>query len=141
MYRNILSAFKAEVGLLEWMDVRTKKRALDKANRVEGYIGFPAWLKDPVAVDAFYAALRFNNSSFFRNILTMVTKIYILTNFGNLFSIISYLLTVDEVDRGEGVARIRGSRGSLMDVGLTSRSGCILRRREERDQYGIIIFL
>lgn len=72
MFRNILKAFKAQVKSLDWMDSRTKRRALEKANRVEGYIGFPSWLKDPIAVDAYYKGLRFTNNSFFKNILIMM---------------------------------------------------------------------
>ena len=72
MFRNILKAFKAQVKTLDWMDFRTKRKALEKANRVEGYIGYPHWLKDPDAVAEYYKGLRFTNNSFFKNILTMM---------------------------------------------------------------------
>jgi predicted metalloendopeptidase len=72
MFRNILRAFKREMKNLDWMDSRTKRKALEKANRVEGFIGYPSWLKDPSSVDEYYAGLHFNNNSFFKNILIMM---------------------------------------------------------------------
>jgi predicted metalloendopeptidase len=72
MFRNILKAFKSQVKSLEWMDTMTKRRALEKANKVEGFIGYPAWLKNPEKVDAYYKGLKFHNNSFFTNILIMM---------------------------------------------------------------------
>src|SRR3954471_23647600 len=72
MFRNILRAFKAQVGGLDWMDINTKTRAFEKANMVEGYIGFPRWVKNSSAVDEYYKGLRFTNNSFFKNVLIMM---------------------------------------------------------------------
>lgn len=66
MFRDILRAFKAQVKTLDWMDTRTKRRALEKANLVEGFIGYPAWLRNSSAVDLYYKGLRFTNNSFFK---------------------------------------------------------------------------
>jgi predicted metalloendopeptidase len=45
---------------------------MEKANHVAGYIGYPRWIRDPAKVTAYYAGLKFDYTSFFSNILSMM---------------------------------------------------------------------
>jgi len=75
MFKNILHAFKAQLETLTWMDDETRLKAIEKANKVAGYIGYPRWLRSPERVDAYYEGLKFDYNSFFTNILRMMSWI------------------------------------------------------------------
>jgi len=97
MAQNIIRTFKVMVSELDWMDQvstfrrrfffnftffihkeeffiyfqTTKSMAMVKADHVRKFIGYPTWLKNPAAVQAYYAGLKFTNS-FFHNMLTLM---------------------------------------------------------------------
>lgn len=50
----IQSAFYQLVGELRWMDAVTKKETLEKAKRMVSLIGFPEWILNNTALEAYY---------------------------------------------------------------------------------------
>ncbi|KAK4879925.1 hypothetical protein RN001_008071 [Aquatica leii] len=54
MVNNILTEFKEILNNVDWMDEKTKQNAIEKANTIVAYIGYPEELLDEKKVEKFY---------------------------------------------------------------------------------------
>lgn len=54
MLLEIKEAFVQRVNELSWMDKETKLATLNKSKYMTSFIGFPEWLFEPGALEAYY---------------------------------------------------------------------------------------
>lgn len=54
LIRDIKSAFIEKIRKTTWMDSKTKKHALQKADKISSHIGYPHQLLDDKKIDEFY---------------------------------------------------------------------------------------
>lgn len=54
MVERIRSAFREELTEITWMDYHTKRLALEKADAMNHFIGYPDWYSQDSAVDDYY---------------------------------------------------------------------------------------
>ena len=54
MISNLKTAFKSLVDDASWMDSATKKIAREKADAIREFIGYPDWIKNKTALEAYY---------------------------------------------------------------------------------------
>ncbi|XP_076451587.1 endothelin-converting enzyme homolog isoform X3 [Babylonia areolata] len=67
MIDEIKAAFKNNLPNLDWMDSKTRKAAVDKANAVVDMIGFPKYILNVTQLDDEYRLLYINESEYFQN--------------------------------------------------------------------------
>lgn len=54
MIANLKTAFKTLVDDATWMDADTKAIAREKADYMSEFVGYPDWIKDKAALEAYY---------------------------------------------------------------------------------------
>jgi predicted metalloendopeptidase len=54
MIANLKTAFKTLVDDATWMDDGTKAIAREKADYMSEFVGYPDWIKDKAALEAYY---------------------------------------------------------------------------------------
>lgn len=54
MVKNIRSAFRNELSEIGWMDDKTKEAALEKADFMNHFIGYPDWYTNTTALEEYY---------------------------------------------------------------------------------------
>jgi predicted metalloendopeptidase len=54
MIANLKTAFKTLVDDATWMDDGTKAIAREKADYMSEFVGYPDWIKDKSALEAYY---------------------------------------------------------------------------------------
>lgn len=54
MVKDIEAAFTDIVAELQWMDMETKNRTLDKVRAMRPFIGFPGWLLTPGQLEQYF---------------------------------------------------------------------------------------
>jgi len=57
LVEDLRSAFKDLLAVNEWMDDETKPLAVEKADAISKFIGYPDWYAEPTGLDDFYATL------------------------------------------------------------------------------------
>ncbi|XP_070206697.1 endothelin-converting enzyme homolog [Littorina saxatilis] len=67
MIDEVKSAFKNNLPNLSWMDQKTRKAAIEKANAVVDMIGFPKYILNTTRLDQDYQLLQINESEYFLN--------------------------------------------------------------------------
>lgn len=67
MIGEVKTAFKNNLPYLDWMDERTRRAAIDKANAVIDMIGFPQYILNATRLDEEYSGLEINTSEYFQN--------------------------------------------------------------------------
>lgn len=54
MVENIRASFRSELSEISWMDDRTKEAALEKADFMNRFIGYPDWYANASALQQYY---------------------------------------------------------------------------------------
>lgn len=67
MVNEVRDAFKKNLPFLDWMDDDTRKKAIEKANAVIDMIGFPPWILNDTALEAFYEGFEVDADAYFQN--------------------------------------------------------------------------
>lgn len=58
MVENIRRAFRNELSEITWMDDATKEAALEKADFIKHFIGYPDWYTNASALEQYYKDVR-----------------------------------------------------------------------------------
>ncbi|XP_048361929.1 endothelin-converting enzyme 2 isoform X2 [Sphaerodactylus townsendi] len=69
MIAEIRTAFEESLGLLDWMDAKTRQAAKEKADSIYDMIGFPEFILDDKELDDVYDGYEVSEDSFFQNML------------------------------------------------------------------------
>lgn len=78
MIQDVKDAFKGNFKNLDWMDSTTAEAAKSKADAVVQKIGYPEWIMDASALDAYYQNIEIG-SSYFQSIIS-INKEEVLKN-------------------------------------------------------------
>ena len=81
MISYIRAAIKSMIATLDWMDFKTKNKALYKLENMDQFIGYPDELLDEAKLEQFYGSLEINEDDYFQNKLRIAkfwSKIKIL---------------------------------------------------------------
>lgn len=73
MIDEIRTAFKDNLGRLNWMDDETRRLAEEKADAISDMIGFPDYILDHVQLDEKYKDLDIDKKQYFENNLRLNT--------------------------------------------------------------------
>ncbi|KAI9560850.1 hypothetical protein GHT06_011803 [Daphnia sinensis] len=68
MIANLKTAFKTLVDDATWMDEGTKAIAREKADYMSEFVGYPDWIKDKAALEAYYDGLAATTTTHFQNV-------------------------------------------------------------------------
>ncbi|XP_063881481.1 neprilysin-1-like isoform X2 [Scylla paramamosain] len=72
MVEDLREAFKILLEVNEWMDAETKPKAIEKANAISKFIGYPDWYGNETALETFYEGLGdMHESTYFVNVLAV----------------------------------------------------------------------
>jgi predicted metalloendopeptidase len=67
----IRDEFASTLKKTEWMDEKTRTKALEKAKKMINFIGYPDELKDDKKLNEYYHGLEINNQEFFKSYLKL----------------------------------------------------------------------
>lgn len=72
MLKDIREAFNNLVKGTSWMDKPTKYETLQKSNAMKSFIGFPDWVLNKTALDAYYMDITANESTHLDNLVNIL---------------------------------------------------------------------
>ncbi|KAH8312592.1 hypothetical protein KR044_011581 [Drosophila immigrans] len=72
MLSDIRRSFDRLVRATSWMDAATKRQTMLKSAEMKSFIGFPSWLTNATALNAYYAGVQVNASTHLENLMGFV---------------------------------------------------------------------
>ncbi|XP_030370415.1 neprilysin [Scaptodrosophila lebanonensis] len=69
MLSDIRRSFDRLVRATSWMDGNTKRKTMQKSAEMKSFIGFPSWLTNSSALNAYYAGVKVNASTHLENLM------------------------------------------------------------------------
>ncbi|XP_031624071.1 endothelin-converting enzyme homolog [Contarinia nasturtii] len=69
---NVRLEFSKNLKNLEWMDSKTRKLAIEKADAITYQIGYPDYILNPQLLDEQYETLEFDSKNFFQNEINLL---------------------------------------------------------------------
>ncbi|XP_032593504.1 endothelin-converting enzyme 2 [Drosophila grimshawi] len=72
MLSDIRRSFDRLVRATTWMDAATKRQTMQKSADMKSFIGFPHWLTNATALNAYYAGVEVNATTHLENLMGMV---------------------------------------------------------------------
>ncbi|XP_026840074.1 endothelin-converting enzyme 2 isoform X2 [Drosophila persimilis] len=72
MLSDIRRAFDRLVRSTAWMDAATKRKTMQKSAEMKSFIGFPSWLRNGTALNAYYEGAEVNASMHLENLMGFV---------------------------------------------------------------------
>lgn len=61
MVEDIRNAFKQELSEVQWMDEETRKEAMEKADFMNYFIGYPDWYDNVTVLEEYYRGVSSRN--------------------------------------------------------------------------------
>ncbi|KAH8382417.1 hypothetical protein KR009_003389 [Drosophila setifemur] len=72
MLSDIRRSFDRLVRSTSWMDAATKRKTVQKSAEMKSFIGFPSWLRNATALNAYYEGAEVNASTHLENLMDFV---------------------------------------------------------------------
>ncbi|XP_034488295.1 endothelin-converting enzyme 2 [Drosophila innubila] len=72
MLSDIRRSFDRLVRATSWMDAATKRQTMQKSAEMKSFIGFPSWLTNETALNAYYEGVKVNASTHLENLMGFV---------------------------------------------------------------------